>query len=185
MKARQIQARFWDDEFVQGAKWQSRYVFIYLCTCLPINMSGIFQLSEKKIIFETGLSEKNFVIAKEELSKNKKVLFFRGWILVCNAFKNCKVWKSKSNWKAWEEEWSKVSKEVKDYFDTGVGIDVYINQKQEIDNEKHGTANQQGKVQAQEQAQEQELTYEEEKELLRARYLEISAEQREKDCSNE
>ena len=148
MKARQIQARFWDDDFVQNATWQSRFVFIYLCTCLPINMSGIFQLTDKKIIFETGLSEEDFQIAKEELSENKKVLFYQGWVLVVNTFKNCKVWKSESNWDAWAEEWSKVSKEVRDHFNTDVGIDVYSNQKQEIENlkqeagkKKHRTEN--------------------------------------------
>ncbi|MFA4995718.1 MAG: hypothetical protein WC536_01090 [Patescibacteria group bacterium] len=133
MKARQIQARVWDDDFVQNATWQSRYVFIYLMTCLPMNMTGVFQLTDKKIIFETGLSDGDFEIAKEELSQNKKVLFCRGWVFVVNAFKNCKVWKSESNWKAWEEEWSKVGDGIRSYFNTGVGTDVYTSQKQEIE----------------------------------------------------
>jgi len=145
MKARQIQARFWDDEFVVNATWQSRFVFIYLCTCLPINMSGIFQLSVRKIIFETGLAEDDFEIAKEELSINKKVFFHDGWVLVVNAFKNCKVWKSKSNWSAWQEEWSKVSEEMRQKFNTDVGSDVYTSQKQEIENIKQETENSQSK----------------------------------------
>lgn len=145
MKARQIQARFWDDGFIQEATWQSRYVFIYLCTCLPINMSGIFQLTDKKIIFETGLSKEDFDIAKEELSTNKKVIFHDGWVFVVNAFKNCKVWKSKSNWSAWEEEWSKVGKENRQLFDTDVGIDAYTSQKQEIENIKQIEENKQSK----------------------------------------
>ena len=141
MKARQVQARFWDDDFVSSATWKSRYVFIYLCTCLPINMSGLFQLADKKIIFETGISEEDFLIAKEELSANRKVVFHDGWVFVVNAFKNCKIWKSKSNWNAWEEEWSKVSKEIRKLFNTDVGIDVYTSQKQEIENIKQETGN--------------------------------------------
>lgn len=136
MKARQIQSRFWDDEFVVEATWQSRYVFIYLCTCLPMNMNGIFQLPDGKILLETGLDVSDLEIAKDELSQNKKVFFFHGWVYVVNAFKNCKVWKSPSNWNAWEEEWSKVNPDVRKYFDTGVGMDVYTSQKQEIDNER-------------------------------------------------
>ncbi|MFA5157999.1 MAG: hypothetical protein WC451_02325 [Patescibacteria group bacterium] len=141
MKARQVQARFWDDDFVQSATWQSRYVFIYLCTCSPINMSGVFQLTDRKIVFETGLLEEDFQIAKEELSENKKVLFYQGWVLVVNAFKNYKVWKSKSNWNAWEEEWSKVSEEIRGHFNTDAGIDVYTGQKQEIEKIKQRTDN--------------------------------------------
>lgn len=136
MKARQIQARFWDDNFVQEATWQARYVFIYLLTCLPINMSGVFQLTDKKIVFETGLSEPDFLIGKEELVLNKKVLFCDGWVFVVNAFKNCKVWKSESNWNSWKEEWSKVKQEVREKFNTDVGTDVYLGQKQEIEIQK-------------------------------------------------
>lgn len=151
MKARQIQARFWDDDFVQNATWQSRYVFIYLCTCLPINMSGIFQLTDKKIIFETGLSEEDFQIAKEELSQAKKVLFFKGWVFVVNAFKNLKVWKSPTNWASWEEEWSKISSEVKEYFNTDMDTDIYTTQKQEIEIQKQIKGNKKNKLENKEE----------------------------------
>lgn len=136
MRARQVQSRFWDDEFIVEATWQSRYVFLYLLTCPAINMSGVFQISDKKIAFETGLSDEDVQTAKEELSQSKKVLFHDGWVFVVNAFKNCKVWKSSSNWNAWEEEWSKVGNSAREHFNTAVGTDVYTAQKQEIDKQK-------------------------------------------------
>ena len=136
MRARQVQSRFWDDEFVVEATWQSRYVFMYLLTCPAINMSGIFQISDKKIAFETGLSDEDVMIAKEELSEHKKVLFHEGWIYIVNAFKNCKVWKSPMCWDAWEEEWSKVSQAIREHFNTTMDIDIYTTQKQEIDKEQ-------------------------------------------------
>jgi len=139
MKARQIQSRFWDDSVVQNATWQSKYIFIYLLTCSPINMCGIFQLTEKKIIFETGLSEGDLTIAKEELSAAKKVFLFEGWVFVVNAFKNCKVWKSEKCWDAWEEDFSKISDEILAHFNTAIGIDIYSAQKTEINKQKQLT----------------------------------------------
>ena len=136
MKSRQIQSRLWDDEFIVDSTWQSRYVFIYLCTCSAMNMSGLFQLHDKKIIFETGLSEENFNIAKEELSANKKVIFCKGWVYVVNAFKNFMVWKSPTNWDAWQQEWNKVSDDVLASIDTSMGTSIYTSQKQEIENIK-------------------------------------------------
>ena len=136
MKARQFQSRFWDDEFVVDATWQTRLAFVYLLTCSPMNMCGIFQLSDRKIIFDTGLSEADFEIAKEELSVNKKVVFKGGWVFVANAFKNCKVWKSPTNWNAWEEDILKVKPEVMDYFNTAMDTDIYTSQKQEIEKQK-------------------------------------------------
>jgi len=104
-----------------------------------MNMSGVFQLPDKKIIFETGLSDENFKIAKEELIRAKKVLFFKGWVYVVNAFKNFMVWKSPTNWNAWQHEWNKVGKEVLLSFDTSMGTSIYTSQKQEIENIQHIT----------------------------------------------
>ena len=139
MKSRPIQSRLWDDDFIVDATWQSRYVFVYLCTCSAMNISGLFQLPDKKIIFETGLNKEDFEVAKEELSTNKKVLFYKGWVFVANAFKNFMVWKSPTNWDAWQNEWNKVSKDVLASIDTSMGTSIYTSQKQEIENIKHIT----------------------------------------------
>lgn len=136
MKTRQIQTRFWDDEFVANATWQARNVFIYIISSPYINICSIFQLSDKKIILETGLSLEDFEIGKEELEKNKKILFYKGWIYVVNAFKNNRYWISSKCWDAWEMEFSRINKETLEHFGKILDTDIYTDQYTEISNQK-------------------------------------------------
>lgn len=118
MKSRAIQTRFWDDEVVSELDQYAKYLFIYLLTCQYINVSGVFQLSEKKIIFETGMTEKQFLLARDQLVTSQKVKFMDGWVYVVNADKNNNYRKIPSNQKTYDDEWSKVPLKVKSYFES-------------------------------------------------------------------
>lgn len=138
MKTRIIQTRFWDDEFISDCSLFTQHLYIYLLTSQYINICGVFQLPIKKILYETKLTEKQFEIAEQELSQADKVYFFKGWVFVKNAMKNNNYIKSSSNQKAYEKELSRVSDDVRSFFDSTVGSTVYststvtINNKQEI-----------------------------------------------------
>jgi len=88
MDTRVIKTKFWQDEKIQSLACNSVYLFIYLLTCPYINKTGIFELSANYILLETKLSLEEFGKAKKELSDNKKVFFFNGWIWVVNALKH-------------------------------------------------------------------------------------------------
>lgn len=144
MKSRAIQTRFWDDEKVVEFSSYAKYLYIYLLTCQYINVSGVFQLSAKKIQFETALTEKQYADAQEELSRVRKVLFHDGWVYVLNAEKNNNYRKIPSNEKTYQQEWERVPNNVRDYFtsdlhvadpsDTSQGL--RINNKSQIINNK-------------------------------------------------
>lgn len=140
MKTRIIQTRFWDDEFVFNASKDAKLLYIYLLTSQYINISGIFQLDERKIAFETGLTPKEFEKAKEEIVSASKVFFFKGWVKVINAEKNNGYKNSPSNITAYERELSLIPQCVLDYFngtpDSSVDSTVYSNHKSEIINNK-------------------------------------------------
>jgi len=145
MKTRIIQTRFWDDEFVFNASKDAKLLYIYLLTSQYINISGIFQLDERKIAFETGLTPKEFEKAKQEIETAKKVFFYKGWVKVCNAEKNNGYKNSPLNEVAYQREISLIPQCVLDYFnssmDTSIDSSTYTNHKSEIINNKYKIIN--------------------------------------------
>jgi hypothetical protein len=145
MKTRIIQTRFWDDEFVFNASKDAKLLYIFLLTSQYINISGIFQLDERKIAFETGLTPKEFERAKEEIETAKKVFFYKGWVKVINAEKNNGYKNSPLNEVAYQREVSLIPQCVLDYFDssmdTSIDSSTYTNHKSEIINNKYKIIN--------------------------------------------
>lgn len=145
MKTRIIQTRFWDDEFVFNASKDAKLLYIYLLTSQYINISGIFQLDERKIAFETGLTPKEFERAKEEIVSANKVIFYKGWVKVFNAEKNNGYKNSPLNQVAYERELSLIPQCVLDYFnssiDTSIDSSMHTNHKSEIINNKYKIIN--------------------------------------------
>ena len=153
MKSRIIQTRFWDDEFVSSADLYTQHLYIYLLTSQYINISGMFQLPENKVKFESKLTDKQFQDAKEQLALNRKVFFFKGWVYVVNALKNNTYRKSEDNEKAYIKELSRVPEDIALHFknllnDSSVYSTVTvlptvpINHKQETINNKQEIINQ-------------------------------------------
>lgn len=140
MKTRIIQTRFWDDEFVFNASKDAKLLYIYLLTSQYINISGIFQLDERKIAFETGLTPKEFEKAKEEIATAGKVFFHKGWVKVCNAEKNNQYKNSPLNLVAFERELSLIPQCVLEYFNssiyTSIDSTMYSTHKSKIINNK-------------------------------------------------
>jgi hypothetical protein len=118
MKTRIIQTRFWDDEFVTEVDMYTQHLYIYLLTSQYINISGMFQLSPKKIQFECKLTDLQFQQAKETLEVAGKVFFSEGWVYVVNAMKNNNYTRSEDNSIAYNRELERVPTVIKDYFYT-------------------------------------------------------------------
>lgn len=121
MKTRVFQTRFYDDEYIVDTDLYSQHLYLYLLTCSYINISGIFQLPDRKIMFEAKFDklqdgETILQSAKEALSKAGKVHFKDGWVYVVNALKNNNYIKSSDNMKAYMREVERMPQEVLDYF---------------------------------------------------------------------
>lgn len=140
MKTRIFQTRFYDDEFIVNLDLYTQHLYLYLLTCQYINICGIFQLSDRKICFESRLNEKQLAMAKECLEKNKKVFFKNGWVYVVNALKNNNYIKSPTNLNAYKAELSKIPVETKNYFDSSIDSStdstIHSNIKYKIRNKK-------------------------------------------------
>jgi hypothetical protein len=124
MKTRIIQTRFYDDEVVCELNLYAQHLYMYLLTCQYINMCGIFQLPDSKIIFESKLNVKQLEKAKEDLQAVGKILFHKGWIYVVNAEKNNKYRNSPLNETSYDREIKRVPAAIKEYFDTTIGTSI-------------------------------------------------------------
>lgn len=111
MKARVVQTKIWNDEWFYSISRSSTIVFLYLLTCPENNICGIFELSDRKICFETRVSQKELELAKKELVN--KVTFFNGWVKIVNSDKY-QCFTGEKNERAKEKELFLVPQDVKD-----------------------------------------------------------------------
>lgn len=54
---RYISTSFWDDEWVQTLSFTEKGLYLYLLTNPLTNIAGVYKLSVRRIVFDTGLSE--------------------------------------------------------------------------------------------------------------------------------
>lgn len=100
MRFRTVHTKIWQDEWFSSLSRASKLVFIYLITNRSIGMSGIYELPDRVICFDTGLNQSEIDPVKEELAP--KVSFFKGWVFVKNStryntFKGKKLEVAKNN----------------------------------------------------------------------------------------
>jgi len=84
MKTRIVHTRFWNDNLVCKLNPKEKLVFIYLLTNERNNLIGIYELSDKHIIADLGITPMELNSAKSKLSLSKKIIFYDGWIKIVN-----------------------------------------------------------------------------------------------------
>ena len=97
-KYRQVHISFWQDPFIEELEPMQKYFYLYLMTNSKTTQSGCFEISNKLIKYETGLSQKEIDDNIKLLEKNEKIKFNKetneflilNW-LKHNSFKSPKV----------------------------------------------------------------------------------------------
>ena len=140
MKTRIIHTKLWDDDWFQSLPRASSRVFLYLLTCPDINISGVFELPDRKIIFHTGITSSELEQAKKDLSK--RVIFYKNWVYIKNVDKY-NSYNGSKNEIARKKELSYAPEKIIEYvmgIDTSIdtSIDTTHNHKSEIRNKKEG-----------------------------------------------
>lgn len=90
-KERYINTRFWDDEYIIELNPSEKLLFLYLLTNPLTNISGIYEITLKRMTFDTGF--KNAMINKilDRFATDKKIIFKNGWIAIKNFIKYQKI----------------------------------------------------------------------------------------------
>lgn len=137
MKTRIVWTKFWTDDFVAELGGLSKLLFLYYFTNEHIGLTGIYELSDRVTLFETGISPDQLSACKKSLEEKQKVFFYKNWVYVVNAQKLGGYSGPKID-PAVFKEIDRIHKEAYTYFTDTVSIpyDTPKNHKSEIINKK-------------------------------------------------
>jgi len=150
MKTRIVHTKIYDDDWFNTLSIVYKMLFIYFFTNSRIGLTGIYQLSDRIIKFETGATPEQLQEAKTLFEKDRKIFFYKDWIYVVKS-SIYGGYSGPKNAVAYDNEKEKLPKEIKKYFNNKVSIgyqyssDTSINHKSEIINHKLKTINKKSK----------------------------------------
>mgnify|MGYP001050247522 CR=1 FL=1 len=124
MKTRIIQTSFWKDCKVQEMSLYAQHLFIYLLTSDHIGLTGAFELPDSYILLESKLTEHQLNQAKEELTKNNRVVFDSGWVVIRNAGKYNNYLNSPKTIKAYEREYNCIPSKLLVHLDSTIDSSI-------------------------------------------------------------
>ncbi len=87
-KLRSVNTRFWEDSFIEELSPSEKLIFIYLLTNPLTNILGIYEISIKRISYDTGINKESIKKALIDFESLSKVIFHDGFIILCNFQKN-------------------------------------------------------------------------------------------------
>lgn len=87
-KQRVISTHFWDDGFVSGLGPMEKLLFLYLLTNPLTTIAGCYEITVRRICFDTGIDEKTVMQIFEKFAESGRIVYRDGWILIVNFIKN-------------------------------------------------------------------------------------------------
>ena len=87
-KLRSVSTAFWSDPFIEELTPSEKLLFLYFITNEKTNMLGIYEVSIKKISFDTGLNKDVIEKALKEFERLSKVKYFKNHIVLVNFMKH-------------------------------------------------------------------------------------------------
>ena len=89
---RSVNTRFWEDPWVEELSPSEKLLFLYLLTCKYANLAGIFEITIRRISFETGLNNETIRNGLKRFAKDKKAFFVdENYMFMPNWLKNQKL----------------------------------------------------------------------------------------------
>jgi hypothetical protein len=115
-KYRYFNTHFWDDNYIIGLDPSEKLLFIYCLTNPLTNICGIYEITIRRIAFDTGLDQNIIIKLFERLESDDKIKYANGYIAIKNFIKHQKP---NSKIKAGiERELSKVPVEMFDFIES-------------------------------------------------------------------
>ena len=87
-KLRSVNTRFWDDAYVQELTPTDKLLFLYLLTNTLTNLIGIYEITQKRMEFDTGINSQTVRKALERFERDKKAFYVDGFIILPNFLKH-------------------------------------------------------------------------------------------------
>ncbi len=96
-KNRYISTGFWDDAWVQSLDPSEKFVYLYLLTNPLTNIAGIYEITTRRIVFDTGYNADTILHILEKFEKAGKVCAKDDLIVLVNWPKYQKVSENDNN----------------------------------------------------------------------------------------
>lgn len=87
MKARILHTKLWEDDYFNNLTTAEKLLFIYLITNEKVDIIEVYEITTRKIMFDTGLSDETVRNAKNKIAESGKILFNGNYVLLRNAGK--------------------------------------------------------------------------------------------------
>jgi len=83
-KNRYLNTSFWDDSFIINCDPIEKLLFLYCLTNPLTSICGIYEISLKRIAFDTGIDKEMILKIFERFEKADKIKYENGWIALKN-----------------------------------------------------------------------------------------------------
>lgn len=87
-KQRYVRTSFWTDSYIEWLSPREKLVFLYLLTNESTNVCGIYEISIKRISFETWIQEDVIKTILDKFTEDKRVVYIHWYIYIRNYIKN-------------------------------------------------------------------------------------------------
>ena len=87
-KLRSVSTSFWSDPFIEDLTPNQKLLFLYLITNDKTNMLGIYEVSTRKISFETGIGKDDITEGLNEFERLGKVKYIGNYVILINYMKH-------------------------------------------------------------------------------------------------
>jgi len=88
-KLRSISTAIWSDPYFEDLNAKETLFFLYLLTNSKTNMLGVYEISRRKMLFESKLNNiKELETILEKFKKDKKVFYINNYIFLVNFLKH-------------------------------------------------------------------------------------------------
>lgn len=116
--------RFWQDTYISDLDPIEKLLFAYALTSPYLGLTGIYETPIKHIAFETGLDKDMVIKIFDRFSKEKKIIYHKGWLCVVK-YPKYQSFKGEKLIIAVEKEISRVPNDILNFFiDYGYPIDT-------------------------------------------------------------
>jgi len=87
-KQRVISVKFWDDTYVMQLDPIEKLLFLYFLTNPLTNICGIYEITTRRIAFDTGINSEMVEKILKRYEKDNKIIYRDGWLCITNFIKN-------------------------------------------------------------------------------------------------
>ena len=87
-KHRYINTKFWDDPYIVDLDPSEKLLFLYFITNPLTNIIGVYEVSLRRISFDTGFDKEMILKILDRFSKDNKITYQNGYVIIKNFVKN-------------------------------------------------------------------------------------------------